>query len=312
MNSSVDLVTIVPVGSFVIKTRLQTGTSSPKHRLVNAKVFVNVCTSPEVPLPHEKYDPPATYKLIMENQWEIPIVTSEEREDKDKKGQLSYVYDCVINDEAMKWAQRDPQLREILMEWCMESVEVRSDLMLGRGQVSVPKMVSKGTPVEIKLLKSELEGKNESQDEPSDFLSIKRAVDDELMDIRVGYEPVPSTKPLIQEISEMTIKDRVERKRTIIKKRDATAPKEKLKYSTSMSKTDINGYKLRIEIASQNASSLDYTLDLDRTTNTLILKNQNPEYHAVDLELPLPSVFEFPELKTFFLAKDHKLVIFVK
>lgn len=314
MNSAADLVTISPQGSFVIKTRLLTGTSSPKNRLANTKLFINVCISPDIPLPPQKYDPPATYQLIMENQWEIPIVTSEEREDTDKKGQLSYVYDCVINLEAMNWVHRDPQLREILMEWCMESVEVRSDLVLDREQVTIPKMVSKGAPVEIKLLKNELDGKaNETFEEPADILQIKRYVEDEPMDIRIGEVDGQSskTKPLIQEITEMRIKDPEPPKRSIQAKQSPSS-KERLEYQTSMSKCETNGYKLRIEISSQNTSSLDYNLDIDRTTNTLILQNQNPKYEAKELELELPTIFSTPEIRSFFVATESKLIIFVK
>lgn len=304
MNAPDELMTLKPAGSFVLKTRLLSSRSRPQ----GTKVFINVCTDPQVPLPKEPYEPPNTYQLIMENQWEIPIVTSEEREDTDKKGQLSLVHDAVVNDEAMRWVQRDPQLRDILMEWCMESVEVRSDVVLDREKVTVPKMTSKGHPVEIKLLKTELEGRLEPLEEPSDILNIKRAVEDEPVEISIT--PTPSTRPLIQEISELTIKERPIIQRA--KGATITNGKERLLYSTSMSKIDAGEFKLRIDISSQNTSSLDYHLDLDRTTNTLVLKNLNSQFQGRDLELPLPTIFTHPELKSFFVATENKLVIFVK
>ncbi|ODV76407.1 Pih1p CYBJADRAFT_122111, partial [Cyberlindnera jadinii NRRL Y-1542] len=316
MNTADELVTITPIGSFVIKTRLQVGTTTPKYRAANTKVFINVCTSPLIPLPEKSYNPPETYQLIMSNEWEIPIVASEERDSTDKKGQLSYVYDCVINDEAMSWIHRDPQLREIVMEWCMESVEVRSELTLDREQISVPKMVSKGAPQEIKLLKSELHGTAGSTlDGPDDVIQLKRLVDDdEDLDINLDINeplPKPNRKPLIQEIKELEINDT--KPEQAPKVRPEEAKKERLKYETSMSKINLaNGYKLRIEIKSQNSSSLDYTLSLDRSRNAIVLQNENRNYESKDLELALPDIFQTPEIKSFFVATERKLVLFIK
>lgn len=315
-----------PKPGFVVKSKLETSTQNP-HREKGTKVFLNICSDDNVPLPEISYDPQVIYPLIMDNKWEIPIVTSQERVSKDKKGQLAYVYDCIINTKSMRWIQMDKELREILIEWSLESAEMRSGIQLSRDCISTPKMMSKGDVQSLTILKSELdlnrlnkefERINQLQSEPQSILEARKINNDEIDEeenqidifrVNGGSEPDSTTKPLIQEITNMSIRSPPESKAKPVE----VLEKPNLQYSTTMSKIDINGYKLKIEIKSQNDSSLDYDMLLDRDTNTIILKNLNPNYRTKkDLELPLPIVFENPELKSFFVHEESSLVVFVK
>lgn len=322
--SAEDELVLNPKPSFVVKTKLETSTSTPKRER-GTKVFLNICSDDNVPLPEVGYDPQVIYPLIMDNKWEIPIVTSDERSDRDKKGQMAYVYDCIINTKAMRWIQMDKELREILIEWSLESAELRSNITLSRESIATPKMISKGEVQKLTILKSELdvnrlnkefERINQLQNEPQSILEAKNIEDEELLDeenkidifnVNRTEQDNSITKPLIQEITNMSIQSPPK------VKKQATSTKPKLEYSTTMSKVDTNGYKLKIEIKSQNDSSLDYDLSLDRDTNTLILKNLNPKFSTTkDFELPLPPISKSPSIKSFFVHDESTLVIFVK
>ncbi len=326
--SKEDELLLRPKPSFVIKTKLDVSTQKPK-REKGTKVFLNICSDDNVPLPEVGYDPSIIYPLIMDNKWEIPIVTSQERVDKDKKGQLAYVYDCIINTKAMRWVQRDKELREILVEWSLESAELRSGIQLSRESIATPKMISKGEVQELTILKSELdinrlnkefERINNMQNEPQSILEAQKIDDEEMeeeqnsidifnVNASADQSDSPITKPLIQEITNMSINPPPSKPTS----QPQVTTKEKLKYSTTFSKIDTNGYKLKIEIKSQNDSSLDYDMHLDKSNNTIILKNLNPKYPSTkDFELPLPTIFQNPSIKSFFVHDESTLVIFVK
>lgn len=326
-----DLLELIPKAGFVVKTKLEESTVDPPKEK-GTKVFLNICSGDDVPLPKVEYDPEIIYPLIMDNKWEIPIVTSDMRVDKDKKGNLAYVYDCIINTKSMRWIQMDKELREILIEWCLESAELRSDISLSRANIVTPKLKSKGEIPSIKILKADIdlnrlnkefeERVKKLEHDPISILEGKR-YENELENEEIGNIDIfninrkVSTKPLIQEIENMSISKKetnlkvVELKQQ--KKEEKRDTRELLKYETTMKKVDINGYKLKIEISSQNQSSLDYELVLDKDKNDIILKNLNPKYSTKkDLVLPLPNIFTNPSFKSFFIAKDSKLIIFIK
>ncbi|KAL6449653.1 PIH1 Protein interacting with Hsp90 1 [Candida maltosa Xu316] len=133
-------ITLLPKPGFVIKTKIL---ESKNISQVSTKVFINVCHAPEVPKPSVDFEPEVVFPLIIENQWEIPIIVSNEKETKDKKGFPSLVYDCCINSQCFQWCQISKDLKSILIEWCIESVELLYSLTLER-EYSIPKMLSKG------------------------------------------------------------------------------------------------------------------------------------------------------------------------
>jgi hypothetical protein len=236
----------------------------------------------------------------------------------------------------MRWIQMDKELREILIEWTLESVEIRSDIVLSRESIATPKMASKGAIPPLEILKSDMDIKRlnrefeervqKLENDPLSIIEARRYEDDLKEDIDGDVDIFnvnntsgrSSTKPLIQEIGNMSIntsKKKLEAPKVAKPAITQIAVNEKpvLKYDTVIHKVDVNGYKLKVEIKSQNKSSLDYELGLDKSKNSLMLKNLNPNFTTKkDLELPLPSVFEKPSFKSFFIYKESKLVIFIK
>ncbi|MCP8716835.1 MAG: hypothetical protein M5E90_05380 [Asgard group archaeon] len=199
-------ITLHPKPGFVVKTRILESTNVSR---ISTKVFINICHDQEVPRPSVDFEPEVVFPLIIENQWEIPIIVSQEKESKDKKGFPSLVYDCCINSKCFQWCQVSKDLRSILIEWCIESVELLYSLTLER-EFSLPKMLSKGELSNTEISKNELSGaglkdrlealqKNETlgliQELGSDTEESSELPD--LMNI--NGKPVPS-KSLIQEI----------------------------------------------------------------------------------------------------------------
>ncbi|KAG5420894.1 hypothetical protein I9W82_002775 [Candida metapsilosis] len=147
-----DKIKLDPKPGFVIKTKIL---ESKETSQISTKAFINVCHDPQVPRPSDEFEPEVVFPLIIENQWEIPIVLSSVKESKDKKGFPSLVYDCCINDACFRWCQISKDLRLILIEWCIESIELINSVTLER-DYSVPKMLSKGELTRTELTKEEL------------------------------------------------------------------------------------------------------------------------------------------------------------
>ncbi|CAD1807913.1 pre-RNA processing PIH1/Nop17 family protein [Candida parapsilosis] len=145
-------ITLHPKPGFVIKTKILESKNSSQ---LLTKVFINICHDPQVPKPSKEFEPEVVFPMIIENQWEIPIVASVAKESKDKKGFPSLVYDCCINDECFRWCQISKDLKLILIEWCIESIEMINSITLER-DYSVPKMLAKGDLTQTELTMDEL------------------------------------------------------------------------------------------------------------------------------------------------------------
>ena len=315
MNDN-NVITIKPEPIFVIKTKLLNGSQQ--------KLFINVCHANNVPEPRIPFDSRNTYTLIMNNEWEIPIVTSQMRSDVDKKGELCSVSDCIINDSFVEIINNvnNFQLKQILVEWCIESIEIRENLMIHRDCIKFPKMKFKGDEL------PELEIRNDNDndgdivmedDSVSGFLQMKKdlldkeEIDDETNGLKTLF-PIAkantNNKPLIQDISG---NDNDLPKNTIAKIPNTT--KQDPKFNVTMRHTkDVTTYKLRIEIQSQIDSSLDLDLTYNSQNNSLLLKNINIDsFKESKLEIPLPNFNSTnePQFKTFFIKKEHKLYIFI-
>lgn len=155
-----DIVALEPREGFVVKTRVVDCANHDAHPIAT-KVFINVCHAEQVPAPAE-FDPAVVFALIINNQWEIPIITLCEKRSTDKKGQPLLVYDCCINSRCMRWCQLNADLRSILIEWCLEAVEMTYEVVLER-EYSVPKMLAKGELTRTEMLRSELEASVEKK-----------------------------------------------------------------------------------------------------------------------------------------------------
>lgn len=209
-------VSLHPAAGFVIKTRIVEGSA---HHVIQTKVFLNICHDRQVPRP-PSFDPETVFPMIVRNEWEVPIVVSREKSTTDKKGVPSFVYDCCINSECFNWIQINPDLRMIVVEWCIEAVELMYEVVLER-EYTTPKMAAKGDLGPIEMTPSDLSNglraeveelrKNEIK---GLLLEIEHSDDD---DSNANFNPgeLPSImdisgskrKPIIQEILEMRISE---------------------------------------------------------------------------------------------------------
>lgn len=325
------VVSLEPVPDFVVKSRLVTTEARPNHLLKlqdGSKVFINICHHDKVPKPDIEFDAVVVYPLIMSNQWEIPIVTSPVREDKDKKGALCYVWDCCINSACMSWISEDLQLREILVEWCLESCEISDVVGISRDHLAFPKMKKKGDSIPLLEVcaneltsdyRKEIAKMAETDDNsPSRILQLKRnmleestslsgTTDDELPPlIPLGN----SNKPLIEEIDNLSIAGFKDKKPSIQKELP------ELQFEVRIRKTkQTQKYKLRIEIESQVDSASDLKLRYNTQQNALEVSNVNLSvYKEKRLLIPLPHIFseeDVSRLEAIFTKKDRKLIVFI-
>ncbi|TDL26793.1 hypothetical protein BD410DRAFT_782854 [Rickenella mellea] len=119
------------------------------------KTFLNIAWDKNVPAP-----PPASEDAIRrammgedieaaltengkDGVYIVPVIVSEPREDKDKSGNPSIVFDCIFNSSLKSRATKDPEYRTYLIELALEHVEEKAKITLSR-QISTPKIASKG------------------------------------------------------------------------------------------------------------------------------------------------------------------------
>ena len=250
------------------------------------------------------------------------------RQDTDKKGSPCHVCDCIINDQCMQWIAKDLQLREILIEWCLEAVELREAVTVDRDAVKLPKLTCKGSlplPV-LEIPKRELERdfkrdiasiiEENTVDEPVKVLQLKRTQNDDPDDTLPPLFPQSGNVqgPLIEEI-DVDMDDLKITKQEPTSSRTSPLLKD-LHFETVMRKTNnTQRYKLRIDITSEIDSSLDLHLAYDRTNNELILQNLNTvEFIEKKIKIPLPNIFTYENIKQsecFFIKKQKRLIIFI-
>lgn len=217
-----------PTPGFVVKTKIVEGKGD---HLYSTKVFINICHDSQVPRPPTDFDAAVTFPMIVDNQWEIPVIVSPEKRASDKKGVPSFVYDCCMNSECFQWIQINKDLKLITVEWCIEAVELMHELVLER-EYSVPKMLQKG----------ELSNTEVSSDEMANGLQkwIHELKHNETLGLIEALEPreeeeeteLPDLmniggsrlRPLIEEIGEMSIEDRGSKKSLVL---EVGEPEEK-------------------------------------------------------------------------------------
>lgn len=319
--------TITPKPEFVIKSKLVSVRNRPKDLPpleIGTKIFINLCSDEQVPPPDINFDPPVVYPMIINDQWEIPIITSAIREDKDKKGSLCYIWDCCINTKCAQWIRKEYQLREIVVEWCLESCDLAELIEISRDDISFPKMKSKGSIPPLEILSDELNNDykkemakmvEEGRDEPDDLIKTRRSLMDDEEKAAVEEKDLPplfpmdinkpnsnGDKPLIEEIDELSINEGKSR------------PLKEVHYQVSMGKAE-GPHKLRIEITSELKSGSDYDVTYNAKNNELAVKNKNlGEFQEKNLNIPLPNVFDSPDkvelhMQCLFIANERKLSI---
>lgn len=319
MEEVVPSIQLRPRPGFVVKTRILES-SKPYKYGVNTKVFINVCYDAQVPAPATDFDPAVVFPLIIDNKWEIPLIVSNEKADKDKKGQPSYVYDCCINNKSFQWVQTNADLRSILIEWCLESIELLYEMTLER-EYSIPKMLSKGdlSHTEIRQdelsqdgfqrklldlkanetlgLLEELRGENEKEEEEGEL--------PDLMNIGGGK------KPLIEEIGEMRITE-------------GDGPKSGPKSEPAGGARPVAG-PVQIEVALlyprpgvvRVGAALDPALvsaQLDPRTHSLVLENRDPTRFftaASPNKLHIPVQLAPGPVRSFYVGPEQALYFFL-
>lgn len=291
-------ITLSPSPGFVVKTRILEGQGD---HLYSTKVFLNICHDPQVPKPPITFNPETVFPLIVNNEWEVPIITSPEKKSPDKKGVPSFVYDCCINPECFQWVQVSADLRSIVIEWCLEAVEMLHDIVLER-EYSVPKMLQKGELSHTEISEEELQGglhKRLHELKQSETLGlieeIRQDPDDgplpSLMDISGS-----KTRPLIEEIEDMTISAPESKKESKDAMRDATMGHEKnirgtepVPYTFSITRKQREG-EFYIMFESEQLTRLE--VSFDTAAHELVLRNCDPARKlgsANRLELPIPA-----------------------
>lgn len=343
-----------PTAGFVIKTKIISANDPLTHAL-STKVFINVCHDTQVPKPAQDFEPSVIFPLIIDNQWEIPLIVSREKYTKDKKGQPSFVYDCCINTLCFQWCQINSDLRSILIEWCIESIELLFDVVLER-EYSIPKMLCKGELSQTKILKDELDEsgfqkklqslkKNETlglieelRDRDQDRMDVDEDMDElpNLMNIK-AKDTGASSKPLIQEISDMqidvnkkasvpntgpTTNSTDQRISTTDKSPSSSASAEELNYSITFKKLSLK-HQLLVKFECANLqSSTSIQLSYVKSSHALVLNNSDSRYFFNNsmtklkmstLDIPLPNYITINEAHTFnsfYVGTEHSLYIF--
>lgn len=316
------VVVINPQPEFVIKSKLISVQNRPSELpslKVGTKVFINLCHDDKVPKPDVKFDPAIVYPLIINDQWEIPIITSSAREDSDKKGALCYVWDCCINSQCAQWIRKEYQLREIVVEWCLESCDLSELIEISRDKISFPKLKSKGSIAPLEILSEELNSDykkemakilKDEREEPGNLIKVRRTLmdDEEKAAVEGGNLPplIPNNpseqlrKPLIEEVNALTIEE--QRPKTL----------KDLHFEVKMGKADDNTHKLRIDIVSELRSGKDYNVQYNASNNELVVKSMNrQEFKEKTLAIPLPNIFVDVEsqMQCFFMKGERKLSI---
>jgi hypothetical protein len=121
-----------PSAGFAIKTVLVSATTQP-NRTQGTKVFINVCSDPRVPEPEGGYGSVIMDRVQNGEDWIVPMVLSEEKNDTDKKGRSCHVWDCCMHPRVIVESIKNPGIKILLVETCVEVVEDRAGVELSRG-----------------------------------------------------------------------------------------------------------------------------------------------------------------------------------
>lgn len=319
---------IVPIPFFVIKSLITAPTTYQ-----NVKIFINLCHSEKVPHTRTPFNPLTTFTEIMNNEWEIPIITSPQRWDTDKKGNKCIVYDCLINSNSINDIDTISELKQIVVEWCIESCELSDNLIINRDTVKFPKITYKGKepiPIEIK-------NENEKDDSPpldntftqwKNDLLYKQELSQESNTLETLFPQQQQAPPLVNsdKQSKPLIEELSPSQRPL--KQQMASPKQhqkyKLNYSVTMRKTnDTKKYKLRIEIeiksdiATIHIPQSTFQVQYETKDNNLKIFNiDTPQFESNELIIPLPNLYSTPmtytsQFKLFYIQDKSKLIVFI-
>lgn len=327
--SKVKILELEPQPWFVVKSLI----FSPA-RYQDWKIFINVTHNSQVPTPKTLFDPLKTFNEIMNNNWEIPIITSPMGKDTDKKLNPCLVFDCCINSNILTNIENNIQLRDILIEWCLESVELREDLVILRDEnIKLPKMKYKGSlpPKVIKFDNTENdENSSESNSNKNSFSAWKNEMlekqeieerESELTSLFPEKSQKQNKPNFIQDITDEYKNNNANKKNDYAHNENNKKSKRIIKYNVSMRKTnEINNYKLKIEIEIVNKDTrlllpikdLDLQVNYMKSENNLVIENRDLVYSEKEkLCLELPNIKFNPSNMKIFNLNNSKLAIFI-
>ncbi|KAF8954426.1 pre-RNA processing PIH1/Nop17-domain-containing protein [Flammula alnicola] len=114
------------------------------------KVFVNIAWDANVPPPPEGSEDAIQRAMQGEDVdeenpsgWYVPVIVSNARQDKDKAGNSSLVFDCIYNTTVKSRTLRDPEFKVFLVELALQRIEAQTGLALSRN-IGTPNISSKG------------------------------------------------------------------------------------------------------------------------------------------------------------------------
>ncbi|KZT03324.1 uncharacterized protein LAESUDRAFT_729351 [Laetiporus sulphureus 93-53] len=115
------------------------------------KIFVNIAWDRNVPPPPEGSEDAIQRAMTGEDEpgehnekgWFVPLVVSDPREDRDKAGKLSVVFDCLFHSSLKSRALKDPEFKTFLIELAFQRIEAQYAFALSR-QVGTPNIKFKG------------------------------------------------------------------------------------------------------------------------------------------------------------------------
>ncbi|KAJ7778406.1 pre-RNA processing PIH1/Nop17-domain-containing protein [Mycena metata] len=116
---------------------------------VNRKIFINFAWDAQVPPPPEGNEEAIQRAMHGEDEhlnpdaWFVPVVVSEPRQDTDKSGNPSLVFDCIFHSSIRSRTVRDPAFKIFIQELALQRIEAQTSLVLSR-QISTPNIASKG------------------------------------------------------------------------------------------------------------------------------------------------------------------------
>jgi len=116
------------------------------------KVFLNICTEPSIPPPPQLSDEELgrisrTEDVSGLENYYIPVILGDVRQDTDKSGKPCHVADCVVHPLVRTAAERIPEYRTLLIAIVLDQADANYRWNLSR-EISIPNMKSKGKPKE--------------------------------------------------------------------------------------------------------------------------------------------------------------------
>lgn len=294
-----------PKPGFTVKTRV---VALPQAQQLGRKLFVNVCHDPQVPKPQDtEFVPETVFPKIVTNEWEIPIIVSLPKEVVDKKGSALTAIDCCINSTCFTWIQLFIDLKKIVIEWCLEAIEVTNDITLDR-DYTIPKMLSKGELTKTEISDDELAKGPQAKFEElqkNEPLNLLQEVQDADGDVDMDgtslppLVPQPLSRPLIEEVTTSTASGSTN-----------STPKASSSTSTANTLLDPDPEDSDLNEPTQIDYQLSFT-DLENEKFNLLVKLHSPQLTPQNVLVSLKGMdlIIVPREPLFFSTLERNLVV---